>query len=161
MTDASPKRTVVVGFDGSSAARSAVDHAIARTGEGGHLVVVHAFRAPPDSVGRPGYERAAGDATAQTVAIIDRLERDCPGLQDVDYEADVLEGRPAEVLCRVAELRGADELVIGSRGAGRVRALLGSVAHEALHRSTCPVTVIPERVARRRATARRASATPA
>jgi nucleotide-binding universal stress UspA family protein len=33
----------------------------------------------------------------------------------------------------VANVRGADEIVIGTRGFGRVRALLGSVAHELIH----------------------------
>ena len=39
----------------------------------------------------------------------------------------------------------ADE-IIGTRGYGRARALLGSVAHELIHLADCPITVIPERV---------------
>lgn len=38
---------------------------------------------------------------------------------------------------------------IGSRGAGRASALLGSVAHEELHLADRPVTVITERAAAR------------
>jgi hypothetical protein len=41
-------------------------------------------------------------------------------------------------------------IVIGSRGVGRVRALLGSVAHAVLHRAHCPVTVITERAVEQR-----------
>lgn len=141
-------RTVVVAYDGSRASRVAVDHALVRAGADGRLIVVHAFRSPPDTIGAPGYGAALGRSTMTTAALIDRLERDCGGLHEVDYEADVLEGRPAEVVCRVAESRDADEIVIGSRGAGRVRALLGSVAHEVLHRARCPVIVIPERMTR-------------
>ena len=51
----------------------------------------------------------------------------------------------ADAIARAAELRHADEIVIGSRGAGRVSAMLGSVAHDVIHRAHCPVVVIPER----------------
>lgn len=54
-------------------------------------------------------------------------------------------GDPGTAICRVAEVRDADEIVIGSRGTGRMRSLLGSVAHDVLHRATVPVVVIPAR----------------
>ena len=44
-----------------------------------------------------------------------------------------------------------DEIIIGTRGFGRARALLGSVAHELIHLADCPVTVIPERAVDRAA----------
>jgi nucleotide-binding universal stress UspA family protein len=40
-------------------------------------------------------------------------------------------------------VRDADEIVVGARGLGRVRALLGSVSHELLHIADRPVVVIP------------------
>jgi nucleotide-binding universal stress UspA family protein len=52
----------------------------------------------------------------------------------------------------VAEVRGADEIIVGTRGFGRARALFGSVAHELIHLAECPITVIPERVVDRRET---------
>ena len=42
-----------------------------------------------------------------------------------------------------------DTIYIGSRGAGRASVLLGSVAHDVLHRADRPVTVITERAAER------------
>jgi nucleotide-binding universal stress UspA family protein len=45
----------------------------------------------------------------------------------------------------VAAARGADEVVLGSRGFGRTRAPLGSASHELIHLARCPMTVIPER----------------
>jgi len=45
------------------------------------------------------------------------------------------------------------------RWRGRVRALLGSVAHELILLVTCPVTVIPERMVRDRESADALSAT--
>jgi nucleotide-binding universal stress UspA family protein len=67
-----------------------------------------------------------------------------PGLAGVDYETELIAGRPADVIAVVAETRAADEIIIGTRGFGPVRGLLGSVAHALLHQAQCPVTVIPD-----------------
>src|SRR5687768_10426208 len=100
-----PKRTIVVGYDGSLASRAAVEHAIAETGPDGHLVVVHAFHVPPEYVGAPYYEDAVSHATSSAASIMDALERDCEALARVDYEPDVIQGRPGEVICGVADRR--------------------------------------------------------
>jgi nucleotide-binding universal stress UspA family protein len=46
----------------------------------------------------------------------------------VDWESELIGGPPAKAIAGVANARGADEIVVGTRGFGRVRALLGSVA---------------------------------
>jgi nucleotide-binding universal stress UspA family protein len=43
----------------------------------------------------------------------------------------------------MSRARNADEIVVGARGLGRMRALLGSVSHELLHIADRPVVVIP------------------
>jgi nucleotide-binding universal stress UspA family protein len=48
-----------------------------------------------------------------------------------------------------ARNRDAEAIYVGSRGAGRASALLGSVAHEVLHRADRPVTVVNEAAAAR------------
>jgi nucleotide-binding universal stress UspA family protein len=68
-------------------------------------------------------------------------------LLGTDYETELLDSPPAEAITRVAEARGADEIVIGSRGLGRVRSALGSVSQEVLHRARVPVVVIPSAAA--------------
>jgi nucleotide-binding universal stress UspA family protein len=65
-------------------------------------------------------------------------------LLDVDYETELLGGAAAEAIANVAGAHDADEIIIGARGLGRVRTLLGSVSQELLHRVDRPVTVIPE-----------------
>jgi nucleotide-binding universal stress UspA family protein len=53
-------------------------------------------------------------------------------------------GSPIEVLVRALEAERADLLVVGTRGRGAMRSvLLGSVAHEMLAVSPCPVVVVP------------------
>jgi nucleotide-binding universal stress UspA family protein len=47
------------------------------------------------------------------------------------------------VIVTVAEIRQADEIIVGTRGFGPLRGALGSVAHTLLHDAPCPVTVIP------------------
>ena len=60
---------------------------------------------------------------------------------DVLIRSSVAEGHPAEVLVRAA--RGADMLVVGSRGhGGFTGAVLGSVSQYCVHHAPCPVLVI-------------------
>ena len=60
---------------------------------------------------------------------------------DVLIRSSVAEGHPAEVLVRAA--RGADMLVVGSRGhGGFAGAVLGSVSQYCVHHAPCPVLVI-------------------
>jgi len=52
-------------------------------------------------------------------------------------------GLPAETLLQAT--RGADMLVVGSRGAGGFkRLLLGSVSTQVTHHAHCPVVIIPD-----------------
>jgi nucleotide-binding universal stress UspA family protein len=49
----------------------------------------------------------------------------------------------AEALAVSAREHDADEIAIGSRGLGKLRATLGSVSHDVLHEADRPVIVIP------------------
>jgi nucleotide-binding universal stress UspA family protein len=67
-----------------------------------------------------------------------------PGFEraGVPVTAEVVEGKPAEVLSAAA--RPADLLVLGSHGHGRMRhTVLGSVNEECVRKASCPVVVIP------------------
>lgn len=147
MTKDSPQNgrpRIVVGYDGSETARQAVAYAADRAGETGKVWVVHCYGPPPDWLGAPNYQRLLEDHQARGKAILDSLllEGD-DELVDVDYELELVDGKPAEALARVAEVRDADEIVIGSRGFGRLRSALGSVSLETLHVADRPVVVIP------------------
>ena len=69
----------------------------------------------------------------------------------MDYELEAVEGDPAEVLASTAREHDADEIAIGSRGFGKLRAALGSVSHDVLHEADRPVLVVPYNAVRGRA----------
>ena len=150
MTSDSHSRCMVVGYDGSPASRAALEHAAERAGEGGRLYVVHACSLPGDWLGHPNYQRMLDIEVERAQATIDELRRQVGDrVAGVEWEAEVLGDEPARAITGVATVREADEIVLGTRGFGRARALLGSVAHEVIHLAGCPVTVIPERAVAR------------
>jgi nucleotide-binding universal stress UspA family protein len=58
----------------------------------------------------------------------------------VHVEREVVHDRPTRALRRCA--RTARLVVVGRRGRGGYRELLGSTSHHLLHHATCPVAVV-------------------
>jgi nucleotide-binding universal stress UspA family protein len=146
MTLDNPSPRIVVGYDGSPASRNALARAAERAGDGGKVYVVHAYTLPHDWIGTPDYQLLLDSVLDRAQACVKPLDED---LQGINWEAEVIADRPATAIAGVATARDADEIIIGTRGYGRARALLGSVAHELIHLAECPVTVIPERAVER------------
>jgi nucleotide-binding universal stress UspA family protein len=142
---ASERRPViVVGYDGSEVARIAVTVAARRAGRRGKVFVVHAYDLPPDFLGWPNFDRLLSDRKDHGRALLDALPlAGNDELLETEYETELIGGAPAHAIAEVARVRDADEIVVGARGLGRVRALLGSVSHELLHVADRPVLVIP------------------
>jgi len=70
------------------------------------------------------------------------LREAIPHPGDVEVEHRIVEGTAAAAL--VEESRGADLLVVGSRGLGGFRGLLlGSVGQQVTHHAACPVVIVP------------------
>lgn len=120
---------IVAGYDGSEASTAAVLRAAARVGDTGRLIVVYA--SPSDEEGQ-----AMLDALLMEKAEI---------LADVDVDLRVSRRTPSEAIVHLARLVRADEVAVGTRGAGRLGSLIGSVAQDVLHKAECPVLAIPER----------------
>lgn len=133
---------VIAGYDGSPAARDAVERAAERAGPRGTVLAVHVLPPAPAHLGTPYYERAvAGNQLRGQRLLRELVDRSTPAGH---LETELFHGTPAEVLSRVARARGADEIVIGSRGLGRWRSLLGtSVSQQLLRVADRPVLVIP------------------
>ena len=132
---------LVVGFDGSPSARDALrfarEHAHGRL-----IVVVHAYEPLPALYGAPNYGEILNGRLSRGRAVL----REASGvLGDTEHELELLEGPAAAAIESVAATRGADAIVVGSRGFGRLRATLGSVSHELLHLADRPVIVVPAR----------------
>jgi nucleotide-binding universal stress UspA family protein len=133
--------SVVVGYDGSEPARAALAYAGRRAAGGGLVVAVHAVQPAPDWLGSPYYQRALDAYQVEGRRLLSALE------QQNEFGAalttSLLEGPPARAIIAAADARDADEIVLGSRGFGPIRGVLGSVSHAVLHGADRPVVVIP------------------
>lgn len=145
--------TALVGYDGSERARAALAYAAQRVGPGGRVVVAHIVAPPTAFIDTQYYDESLRRAR-------EHGEESMRGVEDllggVPTELQVAEGPPARTLVELARDSGADEIVVGSRGFGPGRAMLGSVAHALLHETDRPVVILTRRAAERQA--RRAAA---
>ncbi|MDD7939624.1 universal stress protein [Actinomycetospora lutea] len=143
---------VVAGFDGSDEAAEAVRWAasLARL-TGGALRVVWAWKlrdvwdtaVADQETGTPHLAEMEAVARRRLTEVVEALV----GEEVPDVDLHLTQGPDAAgILLRAAH--DADVLVVGSRGRGRARAaLLGSVSARCVREATCPVLVIPHRLA--------------
>jgi nucleotide-binding universal stress UspA family protein len=142
--------SIVVGYDGSPESRAALSAAAHAAGPQGCVHIVTCYDEPPSWRGDKERDEALAEAQAEARARLEALDRDpVPGLFVTQFDGVLMPGPPAEAILRVAEVRDADEIVLGSRGLGRARALLGSVSHDVLHRADRPVRIITAKAAER------------
>lgn len=138
-----PRRPyLVVGYDSSPQARLAVALAVQRAARRGVVHIVHAYPSTPH-LSEIISDAPAADHRRDAEALLDGLVLSSDELLNSRFETEVAEGSPVEVLLRIANEHDADEIVVGTRGVGRIHGLLGSVAHELLAKSARPVLVIP------------------
>jgi nucleotide-binding universal stress UspA family protein len=134
---------VVLGYDGSDGARSALRAAVAvAKAFGANLVVVFGYEPNPMGGETADYkaqlERIGSEHLAEAVAAARHLD------PSVKVEPLVAPYRPVESLLEAAAERQARVIVVGGTGERPiVGAILGSVPHKLLHRSPVPVLVVP------------------
>jgi nucleotide-binding universal stress UspA family protein len=143
MGSATPRPTIVVGYDGSETARAALLFAARQAGPHGRVVVVHAFELTPDLRADPDSDSLLSRRRERGEALLAELPLGEGALAGPAYEAELTGGPAAQVIEQAARVHQADAIVVGARGLGRLRALLGSVSHELLHIADRPVVVIP------------------
>ncbi|WP_254781140.1 universal stress protein [Modestobacter sp. DSM 44400] len=137
---------VVVGHDGSSCSSEALVWA-ARLAERAdwRLHVVRSWRmtsAPRPPTWRVGYVPPMADYEQ---AVLDDLRSDVAAALGPDRAASVIchAVHAAPVRALIEAGRGAELVVVGSRGRGGFSGLLlGSVTDQVVHHSPCPVTVV-------------------
>ena len=134
----SPDRVVIgVDFDDRSleAARWTTRHLLP---DADHLLV-HALdlRDPAPYVGLGSSEERTKEARQEAASRLADLQEELQG----DTRTEVGEGRPDEVLARMADTRDADLIAVG-RGSER-SGLLGSTAERLVNAASVPVVMIP------------------
>ena len=148
---------ILVGFDGSTHARRAVDAAIEIAGRFRSSVTLAIVRPDSPEAMEPDLDRLLplGDDGRPLGVVLDeiRARASASGANGVD--STVLRGDVVDRLVDLTKRGDYDLVVVGSRGlsAGR-RLLLGSVSSALVDRAPCPVLVVrsPKRAATGRGT---------
>ena len=143
------ENSVVVGVDGSPAARAALEYALEDAARrDAPLRVVAAVALPEfwasyygELVPPPPSDIVTG-ARKEAQRFVDEVVAGRgDAVRGVPIDVEVRAGRPGEVLIDAAE--GAALLVVGHRGRGSVSSmLLGSVGLQCVLHASCPVTVV-------------------
>jgi nucleotide-binding universal stress UspA family protein len=133
--------TIVVGYDGSDAARRAVLRAgEVAAGDGQVVVVTVASAGLPPGLEDPATEASSADEAATLLHEARELLRNGHECLAVTTHSET--GDAADALIRAAREAGAELIVVGAHGRSFVaRALLGSVAEKLVKRAPCDVLV--------------------
>ena len=123
-------RVLVAGYDGSPLAREAVVEAGLQAGATGCVFVVYAYHLPPAFLGWPHFGRKLSEARGAGHRALADLLIGGTWLPNAEYIPELIEGKPAEAIARVAAARHAKAIVVGSTGARRQRGKRASVSHE-------------------------------
>jgi nucleotide-binding universal stress UspA family protein len=143
---------IVVGVDHSEGAKVALRFALEEAKlRQAKLHAVHAWQfsgyvsSPAISNSTRGFDAALDEHRRAAEAKLEATLREAiPDAGKVEIEHRVVEGAPGAVL--VEESRGADLLVVGSRGHGGFTGLLlGSVSQKCAHHAACPVVIVREK----------------
>lgn len=139
---------ILVGVDGSPSATAALDFAVEeaslRRAELEVITVVPSgsyapmFGYPPAQEAGPHMDEARRAAQAALDAALAKTSGPAPAKTSVIARS----GIPAEEI--LTQAKGADLLVVGSRGLGGfTRLILGSVSTAVVHHADCPVLIVP------------------
>jgi nucleotide-binding universal stress UspA family protein len=147
-------KELLVAVDGSDGSAAAVDEALALAREVGARVTFAFVRKPPSTLlGYPYYDRLLSTELGKARETIDAVAAKAREA-GVESSGEILEGDPVDEILSVADNRGADLIVMGSRGRGALAgALLGSVSSGVVQHASVPVLVAKERSARQLAAA--------
>ena len=139
-SSATQRKRIVVGVDGSPSSVRALEWAISQAELTGSVVdAIYAWHFPAvyglPATDVPDYPSLADEVLSKAIAEARKIDG------SAEIRPHVAEGNAVQILLDAA--RGADLLVVGSRGHGGFSgALIGSVSQNVVHHSPCPVVVI-------------------
>lgn len=139
----------VAAYDGSSAGRRAVDHAVAQAkSAGASLVLAHVLEWSPYSFLTPEeiaerHKRRAEELKRAETAVMAPLTAEL-AKSGVSVTTEIKYGHVAETLCDIARDHGASQIFIGRTGQSSiVERLFGSVAGSLAQIAPVPCTIVP------------------
>jgi nucleotide-binding universal stress UspA family protein len=137
-------KNILVAYDGSDHSRKAAKLAgeVAREQKNGVKVWIVTVMDPiPRELGEPNFSQLIEERTAIGQKLIDEaIELVC---DEVEITRELVFGTPAEGIIQVAETRGCDLIIMGTRGSGVLRDLvLGSQVLKVIGQAACPVLVV-------------------
>jgi nucleotide-binding universal stress UspA family protein len=139
---------VIVGIDGSHNSSQALDWAMKEAAlRGADLTVITVNSVPMAYWSRQPAPLPGDDAKVEEIrhAAQDAVDKAAAALGDQQpksVKVAAVNGFPAQVLIETS--RGADLMVVGSRGGGGFGELfLGSICSQVVHHAKCPVVVVP------------------
>jgi nucleotide-binding universal stress UspA family protein len=139
------RKRIVIAVDNSSGSRDALEAGCALALASGAIATLVYVRRPRNPLGDPFYQCALTEDFVRARAAFGEAEA-VLAETDVEWEAEILDGDPADCILELARARGADLIVVGSRGRGAItEALLGSVSNEIVHKADRPVLVAKQR----------------
>lgn len=141
--------TYVAAYDGSDAARRAVDLALSQAkSSGGKLLIAHVLEWSPYSFLTPEelaerHKRRSEELDRAATAVMKPLEDLLKG-SGIKIETVIKYGHVAETLCDIAKSAGAKQIFIGRTGHSTiVERLFGSVAGSLAQIAPVPCTIVP------------------
>ncbi len=138
-----PVRKILVAIDGSLFSDAAIDFSLDLAGKyKAKVTAVHVVYTPVFAYG----DRVVGMPTKEHIEegkkILERTKR-AASKSKIRIQTKLLNGNPADEICRFAQKEKFDLVVIGSRGLGRVDTLLlGSVSERVSRLSPAPILIV-------------------
>jgi nucleotide-binding universal stress UspA family protein len=134
---------ILLAVDGSEASMDAAKMAaeIARCNPG-ILRIVVAFDPVPAYLGEPNLQIAITARLNAAEAVLERAVQTI-GATPIEIHTEILQGPAAEAILQVAQTRGNDLIVMGSRGMEQLTGLLlGSQTQKVVNHAPCPVLIV-------------------
>ena len=136
-------KKILVGVDGSEHGLRAAKIAgeMARK-MGSELYLVAAYDVLPTDFGETYLEEILAKRMSQAENIIAAALRECGKIEGT-ITKEIMEGPPAEAILSVADTRGVDLIIMGTRGLGRIASLImGSQSLKVVSQAQCPVLLV-------------------